>query len=80
MDCHQVSITLYNEADPSTADQEHVYHVGKVITCPFALLCFYIVKFFLAAFHVWEIKVMRLCRRLGLYWLVHMCWCLSAVI
>lgn len=41
---------------------------------------FYYVKFFLAALRVWEIKVICLCRRLGLYWSVHMCWCLSAVI
>lgn len=64
----------------STADQECLAVVVKVIMSMFALLSFYIVTFFLAAFHVWEIKVICLCRGLGLYWLVHMWRCLSAVI
>lgn len=68
-----LSLTTTKLSISSTADQECLELVVRVIMCTFALLCFYIVKFFPAALRVWEIKVMCLCRRLGLYWLVHMC-------
>ncbi len=73
--CHSPTIKL---SLSSTADQECLAVVVKVIMSMFALLWFYIVKFFLAAFHVWEIKVIRLCRGLGLllvgpYVLVFVC-------
>lgn len=62
----------------STADQECLALVVKLIMYMYALLCFYIVAFFLAALHVWEIKVICLCQGVrsllvGPYVLVFVC-------
>lgn len=73
--CHksQSVLSIMKLSLSLTADQEYLALVVKLSMYTYALLCFYIVKFFLAALSVWEIEVTCLCWGLGLYWLVHMC-------
>lgn len=52
LDCHISVAALYNKAEPFINSRSGIFTTCGLTDYVYALLCFYIVKFFLAELHV----------------------------